>query len=73
MHARIAAAMKSDITVVDLFQYPSISALTARLLRGAHASPEPVAAGTTLNADERARRQQSALARARANLRRNAR
>jgi len=72
VHARIAAAMKSDITVVDLFQYPSISSLTARLLRGAHAAPAPLAAGTPLNADERARRQQSALARARANLRRNA-
>jgi len=72
VHARIAAAMKTDITVVDLFQYPSIAALAGRLMRGAEAAPTPAAVSTTLKADERARRQQSALARARATVRRNA-
>jgi hypothetical protein len=76
VHARIAAAMKTDITVVDLFQYPRIASLALRLTRGAAdaAPPTPAAAGVgTMNADERARRQQAALARARSNPRRNVR
>jgi amino acid adenylation domain-containing protein len=78
VHATIAASMKSDVTVVDLFQYPRISALAARLMGAGSASPErngaPKAAdGASLNAEERARRQQAALARARANPRRNVR
>jgi amino acid adenylation domain-containing protein len=76
VHARIAAAMKTDITVVDLFQYPSIGALAARLMRGTQAAPTQAAGSATpsatLKADERARRQQAALARARAHVRRNA-
>jgi amino acid adenylation domain-containing protein len=72
LHARIAAAMKCDISVVDLFQYPSIAALAGRLRRGAEPPPPAAGAGGAMHADERARRQQSALARARATLRRNA-
>jgi amino acid adenylation domain-containing protein len=78
VHATIAASMKSDVTVVDLFQYPRISALAARLMGANSVTPErtgvPKAAdGASLNAEERARRQQAALARARANPRRNVR
>ena len=72
VHARITTAMQSDISVVDLFQFPSIAALAARLQRGV-APAAGAGAGATLNADERARRQQAALARARSNPRRNAR
>jgi acyl carrier protein len=72
VHARITAAMKCDISVVDLFQFPSIGALAARLRRDTRASPPASTAGGAMHADERARRQQSALARARANSRRNA-
>lgn len=72
LHAKIGAAMKCDISVVDLFQFPSIAALAGRLRRNTEASPPAAAAGGTMHADERARRQQSALARARANGRRNA-
>lgn len=83
VHAKIAATMKSDISVVDLFQFPSITALAVRIRRGADSSAKPGAAagtgstpqagGAPMNADERARRQQAALARARSNPRRNAR
>jgi amino acid adenylation domain-containing protein len=75
VHARIVASMKTDITVVDLFQYPSIAALALRLTRRAadSAPPPAAAAGGPMNADERARRQQAALARARSNPRRNVR
>ncbi len=68
VHAIITATMQSDVTVVDLFQFPRISALAARLSRAA----EPQAAqAAPLNADERARRQHAAVARARANPRRH--
>jgi non-ribosomal peptide synthetase component F len=72
LHARISATMQSDISVVDLFQFPSIASLAARLRRGAGHAATPQA-GVAMNADERARRQQAALARARSNPRRNAR
>jgi hypothetical protein len=72
--------MKTDISVVDLFQYPSIAALARRVLRGADTvrpeAPTPTstaAGGATLNADERAMKAQAALARARSHPRRNAR
>jgi len=79
VHATIVAAMQSDVTVVDLFQYPRISALAARLANRAGPAAGIRSAGDTksvagsLNSDERARRQQAALAKARANLRRNVR
>jgi amino acid adenylation domain-containing protein len=77
VHATIASVMRSDLTVVDLFQYPRISALAARLAtNGGTSAPGSTAdrrtAGSVLTAEERARRQQAALARARTNLRRNA-
>jgi hypothetical protein len=77
VHATIVSAMHSDLTVVDLFQYPRISALAARLATngGTAASgsaTDPKTAGGVLTAEERARRQHAALARARTNLRRNA-
>jgi amino acid adenylation domain-containing protein len=75
VHATIASAMDSDLTVVDLFQYPRISALAARLTtNGGTAAPGSAAghkpAGGVLTAEERARRQHAALARARTSLRR---
>jgi amino acid adenylation domain-containing protein len=68
VHATITSVMKSDVTVVDLFQYPRISALAVRLARGSVNGPENggVTAGAILTAEERARRQRQALARARA-------
>jgi amino acid adenylation domain-containing protein len=79
VHATIVSIMQRNVTVVDLFQYPRISALAARLAPNTGAtdgsSPgDPKAAdGGILNADERARRQHAALARARANPRRHTR
>jgi amino acid adenylation domain-containing protein len=75
VHATIMEAMRSDLTVVDLFQYPRISALAARLAsNGGTTVPAPVAGPRAtdgvLTAEERARRQHAALARARNNLRR---
>jgi non-ribosomal peptide synthetase component F len=77
VHATIASVMHSDLTVVDLFLYPRISALAARLATNggpaAHGSSSGhMPTGGILTADERARRQHAALARARTSLRRNA-
>jgi amino acid adenylation domain-containing protein len=82
VHATIASIMHSDLTVVDLFQYPRISALAARLAPNGGTAPfgtvpsgsavDSKNPGPVLTADERARRQHAALARARTNLRRNA-
>jgi Phosphopantetheine attachment site/AMP-binding enzyme C-terminal domain len=79
VHATIASVMDSDLTIVDLFQYPRISALAARLATHDGAAA-PAATGSAaghkpagvLTAEERARRQHAALARARTGLRRNA-
>ncbi len=69
VHATIVADMKSDLTVVDLFQYPRISALAAHIAgRGsttARGVQGAATAGHGLSADERAGRQRAALARAR--------
>jgi hypothetical protein len=68
--------MPNDLTVVDLFQYPRISALAARLAaNGSAAAPGMRPAGHkppggVLTAEERARRQNAALARARSTVRR---
>jgi amino acid adenylation domain-containing protein len=76
VHATIASVMHSDLTVIDLFQYPRISALAARLAPngGTAAAPGTVAGHSppagALTAEERARRQRAALARARTSLRR---
>jgi amino acid adenylation domain-containing protein len=75
VHATIASVMHSDLTVVDLFHYPRISALAARLAPdGGTGVPgsatDPKAAAGVLTAEERARRQHAALARARTTLRR---
>jgi hypothetical protein len=75
VHATIASVMDSDLTVVDLFDYPRISALAARLATngdtaalGSAAGHKPT--GGVLTAEERARRQHAALARARTSVRR---
>ena len=69
VHATIVSIMKSDVSVVDLFQYPRISALAAWLTQKASPVASPAAA-PMLNIDERARKQQAALARARPPARR---
>ncbi|MEP6546098.1 MAG: non-ribosomal peptide synthetase [Gammaproteobacteria bacterium] len=64
-HATIVSIMKCAVSVVDLFQYPRISALAAWLTQ--KASPATAAASAhVLNIDDRARKQQAALALARA-------
>src|ERR1700724_2699965 len=73
VHATIASVMHSDLTVIDLFQYPRISALAARLAtNGGTAAPGAAAghkpAGGALTAEERARRQQAGLGPARDQL-----
>lgn len=60
VHANMRRTLASDVTIVEMFQYPRISALAARLTRGA---PPPRAA--LLEPSERARRAQAALARRR--------
>jgi amino acid adenylation domain-containing protein len=56
VHANIRRSMTSDITVVEMFQYPRISALAERMTRAAPAR------ATMHSAQDRARRQQAALA-----------
>ena len=60
VHANMRRSLASDVTIVEMFQYPRISALAARLTRGA-----PTPRGTLLDPSERARRAQAALARRR--------
>lgn len=59
VHASIKSSLARDITVVEMFQYPRISALAERIARGA-----PAVSGLH-SAQERARLQQAALARRR--------
>jgi amino acid adenylation domain-containing protein len=69
VHATIVSIMKCDVSVVDLFQYPRISALAA-WLRQKSSPLAATAASQMLNNDERVRKQQAALARARPPARR---
>jgi len=64
VHATIRTVMNIEITVVDLFQYPRISALAATLSQRT-ASVKAAAPSDMSSAQDRARRQQSAVARAR--------
>jgi amino acid adenylation domain-containing protein len=58
VHGRIREALGADVTVVELFQHPTVGALAARLARGgAQAAP------ALLQVDERTRRQKAALER----------
>jgi amino acid adenylation domain-containing protein len=68
VHAIIRAAMPAEITVIDLFRYPRISALAAHLTQRTASLPAP--ATTVLSAQDRARRQLAAVARARPTARR---
>ncbi|HTB67220.1 MAG TPA: non-ribosomal peptide synthetase [Steroidobacteraceae bacterium] len=61
VHASVRRSLPCEISVVDLFRYPRISALAARM----SGTAAPVSA--TFGAQERARRQQAALARRRPN------
>jgi hypothetical protein len=75
IHATISSVMDNDLSLVDLFEYPRISALAARLApNGGTVAPGSAAghkpAGGLLTAEDRARRQQAALARARTSQRR---
>ncbi len=56
VHASIRRSMPSDITVVEMFQYPRISALAERMTRAAPAR------ASLHSAQDRARRAQAALA-----------
>ncbi|HYM26659.1 MAG TPA: non-ribosomal peptide synthetase [Steroidobacteraceae bacterium] len=60
VHANMRRSLASDVTIVEMFQYPRISALAARLTRGA-----PAPRSALLDPSERARRAQAALARRR--------
>jgi acyl carrier protein len=64
VHATIQSMLNSDLSVVELFQYPRISALAAAIARKKSAQPAGTATGT-LSVLERAQRQRAALARAR--------
>ncbi len=55
VHAAITARLSSDLTVVDMFRYPKISALVSRI--NCKATPRHM----LLNARERARRSRSAI------------
>jgi amino acid adenylation domain-containing protein len=57
VHASITRSLASDLTVIEMFQYPRISALAARLARS------PIAPAAALGAAERARLREAALAR----------
>lgn len=60
VHANMRRSLASDVTIVEMFQYPRISALAARLTRGA-----PAPRSALLDPSERARRARAALARRR--------
>ena len=57
VHASIARSLASDLTVIEMFQYPRISALAARLAQSS------VTSAASLGAAERARLRAAALAR----------
>jgi len=60
VHASITRSLSGDLTVIEMFEYPRVSALAERI---AHRSaPRPT---QTLGAQERAMRQRAALARKR--------
>lgn len=56
VHASIRRSLASDLTIVEMFQYPRISALAERMRRGASSVRAPL-----LTPTERARRAQAAL------------
>jgi amino acid adenylation domain-containing protein len=60
VHATMRRSLASDVTIIEMFQYPRISALAERVRRGA--AP---ARGSLLAPAERARRAQAALAQGR--------
>jgi amino acid adenylation domain-containing protein len=61
VHAAIQRELQHKLTIVDLFTYPRISALAAWLTQGE--SPAPAGTqSTALSAQDRARKQQAALA-----------
>ncbi len=64
VHATIRAIMRADVNIVDLFQYPRISALAPVLLHRA-APTQAAPSSKTSSAQDRARRQQAAIVRAR--------
>jgi amino acid adenylation domain-containing protein len=64
VHATIRATMQADLSIVDLFQYPRVSAL-ALVLSNRKAPKRAAPSATKSSALERARRQQAAIARAR--------
>lgn len=57
VHARLCEALKTDLSIVKLFQYPTISALAA------HLTQPPPEAAVVNRTQERARLQREALAR----------
>jgi len=57
VHASIQRSLSGDLSVVEMFQYPRISALAARMTR------PPAERASQLSAQERAGRQKAALAR----------
>jgi amino acid adenylation domain-containing protein len=63
VHATIRSMLNSDLTVVELFQYPRIKALAGALAR--KTSAQTLGAAGTLSALDRAQRQRAALARMR--------
>jgi len=58
VHATIRGSLGSDLTLIEMFQYPRISALAERMQRGASGTR-----GALLTPAERARRARAALAR----------
>ena len=57
IHASMRRSLASDVTIIEMFQYPRISALAERVRHGAASMPDPRLAPT-----ERAHRAQAALA-----------
>jgi hypothetical protein len=55
VHAIIRSTLASQLTVVEMFQFPNISALAK------HLAPGSVGAAPSLSAQERARKQHAAL------------
>jgi aryl carrier-like protein len=59
VHGRIREALGAQVTVVELFQHPTVGALAARLASGGEEQAAPAREAV----DERARRQKAALER----------
>jgi acyl carrier protein len=61
LHARLQEALKVQVAIVDLFQYPTVRTLAAYLGRGTAQEPEPIPGGDRQAIRDRQRRSRDKL------------